>query len=318
MRRRRFLLTTAVAPALLLGTNEKLTHKQRIDRALTGKDVDRPPFTHWHHFGLTTPEEHAAETLRYHRDYRTDLVKVMSDFPYPKPAAERWYELKVEKNPFPQQIRALELIRDGLNGDAYFIETIFNPWNVAEKLSSKEEVLRLKQENPKALMQALEVITESEINHAKLATRTGVSGFLVSVANANAKELSPEDYQKFSAPFDKKFLEATKGAKLNFLHLHWEPAYVDLFQSFPAPVINFSQHVSGVQMGDVRSKYPSAVLAGGIDEVHYRELTPAQLKQQADAARAAAGPKFILTPGCSVPNDSKPEELSRLPQLLGA
>ena len=36
------------------------------------------------------------------------------------------------------------------------------------------------------------------------------------------------------------------------------------------------------------------------------------------AAAKAAGPKFILTPGCSVPNDSTPAELSRLPEALGA
>jgi hypothetical protein len=30
-------------------------------------------------------------------------------------------------SPFPEQLRALELIRDGLRGQAYFVETIFNP-----------------------------------------------------------------------------------------------------------------------------------------------------------------------------------------------
>jgi hypothetical protein len=53
-------------------------------------------------------------------------------------------------------LRALEPIREGLRGRAYFVETIFNLWNVAEKMSSPEEVLRLKQENPKALEAALE------------------------------------------------------------------------------------------------------------------------------------------------------------------
>ena len=35
--------------------------------------------------------------------------------------------------------------RDGLGGRAYFIETIFNPRNIAGKLSSKEAVLQLKE-----------------------------------------------------------------------------------------------------------------------------------------------------------------------------
>ena len=103
-------------------------------------------------------------------------------------------------NPFPDQIRALELIRQGLNGDAYFIETIFNPFNVAEKLSSKEEVRRLKDDNPQALLDALDVITQSEINHAKRAISTGARGILLAVANANSKELSVADYARFNAP----------------------------------------------------------------------------------------------------------------------
>ena len=211
----------------------------------------------------------------------------------------------------------LELIRDGLNGSAYFIETIFNPFNVAQKLSSKEEVLRLKQENPQALLDALDVITKSEINHAKRALAAGASGFLYSVANANAQELSPADYEKFSRPFDKRFLEALSSARLNFLHLHVEPPYLSQFRDFTAPIINYSLHVSHIPMAEVRRQFPSWVIAGGIDEVNYRKLSSEDIRRQWQSAAQAAGRKFILTPGCSVPNDSAPQELSRLPKLLG-
>ena len=124
-----------------------LSRKERIDRALRGAVVDRQPFSFWQHFRLAAAEAHAEATLDFHRRYRTDLVKVMSEFPYPKPAG-KWYDLKPEANPFPQQIRALELIRDGLQGKAYFIETVFNPWRVAQKLSSNAEVRKLKEEMP--------------------------------------------------------------------------------------------------------------------------------------------------------------------------
>ncbi len=303
-----------IASLALAGT--ALDRKQRVDRALQGKDVDRTPFSLWHHFGLKTPEEHATATLEFHRNYRTDFVKVMSDFPYPQPNG-KWYEPRVEANPFPRQLRALELIRQGLNGDAYFIETVFNPWNVAEKLSSKEELNRLRAEQPQKLLDALDVITQSEINHVKLALKTGASGILVSVANANRQELSPEDYRKFSEPFDRRIIAAAAVAPLTMLHLHVEPAYLDFFQGFKAPIINYSDAVSGIPVATVRSRF-SEVIAGGIDEVHYRELDTAKLRAQYESARKAAGAKFILTPGCSVPNDSSPVELARLPQLLGA
>jgi uroporphyrinogen-III decarboxylase len=314
MRRRNFFL----APAILAAASNRarLTYKQRVDRALEGAEVDRPPFTFWHHFGLQTSEAHAQATLEFQRTYHTDLVKVMSDFPYPKPAG-KWFDLKPEPNPFPQQIRALELIRDGLQDQKYFIETIFNPWTVAQKLSSESELLKLKEEKPQVLLDALDVITQSEIMHAKLALAKGASGVLLAVANPNAQGLSPEDYTKFSAPFDKRILEAVTGAKLNFLHLHIEPAYLGLFHGFPAAVFNYSQEVSGIALAEVRQHY-AGVIAGGIDEVNYRKLSPAELKTQGEAASKAAGGKFILTPGCSVPDDSTNDELARLPQAVGA
>src|SRR5437868_12414400 len=154
MLRRNFLTCAAASSARVAFGRAALSRKERVDRALAGQEVDRPPFTFWHHFGLKTAETHATRTLEFHRLYHTDLVKVMSDFPYPKPSG-RWYELKVNPDPFPDQIRALKLIRDGLNGDAYMIETVFNPWNVAQKLSSKEELLHLKDQNPQAVLDAL-------------------------------------------------------------------------------------------------------------------------------------------------------------------
>jgi uroporphyrinogen decarboxylase len=318
MLRRDFLRTAAASLALPLAAQNALTSKQRVDRAMAGQDVDRPPLSLWHHFGLTNAEAHATRTLEFHRAYHTDMVKVMSDFPYPKPAG-KWYELKSEDNPFPDQLRALELIRKGLNGEAYMIETVFNPWNVAQKLSSKEEVLRLKDEKPQALLDALTVITDAEIRHAKRAYAAGASGVLFSVANALHAEMSVEDYKKFSAPFDKRLLDGVSGAAPhNILHLHVEPPYLATFHNFHAPIINYSMHVSGIAIADVRKQFPSWVIAGGIDEVNYRKLTPEEIGRQWHAAAQAAGRKYILTPGCSVPNDSTPEELSRLPRLVGA
>src|SRR5204862_3227729 len=99
------------------------------------------------------------------------------------------------------QIRALNLIRAGLNGEAYFVETIFNPWNVAEKLSSPKEVMELKESNPKALHGALHAIAESEANHAKKAISAGAVGVFLAIANAQAGIMSRDHYRDFGAPY---------------------------------------------------------------------------------------------------------------------
>lgn len=314
--RRTFLWAAAAAVSC---TSPKLTHKDRVDRTLRGADLDRPPFSFWYHFGLEghPPEHHAEATLDFHRKFRTDLVKVMSDFPYPRPAGN-WWELREEKNPFPEQIRALEIIRDGLAGSAYFIETIFNPWNVAEKLSSRQAVLQLKEERPQALTAALEVISRSEANHARRALEAGAVGIFLAIANADPSVLSEQDYARFSEPFDQAILDAARGAPLNTLHLHGEHPYLDHFyRGWSATVIHYSAHGAGVPLAEVRSKF-GGVLMGGIDERKFRTASEAELRAQWQAAQEAAGNRFILAPGCSVPDETPDEEMMRLVRVLGA
>jgi uroporphyrinogen decarboxylase len=313
--RREFLYLTGAAAAL--GATAPLTSKQRVDRALEGKDVDRTPFSFWHHFGLEKlpGDRQAQATLEFHRQFRTDLVKVMSDYPYPKPDGN-WYNLKVINKPFPEQLRALELIQDGVRGRAYFVETIFNPWTVAEKLSSKEEVLRLKTENPQALQTALEVIAESEANHARHAVGLGAAGIFLAIANAQDGVLTQDDYAKFSEPFDRLILEAASGAPLNILHLHGDKVYLDRFiKGWPAAAINYSNFGTGRTVAAMRSTYDGVLLAG-LDEQNFRQLSEADMRKQWDMASEGAGKRFILTPGCSVPNESTNEESMRLVRVV--
>lgn len=317
--RRTFLLATAASIATVAKAAH-LSSKERVGRAVNGtRAPDRAPFSFWHHFGLEKegPDSHARATIAFHRQFHTDLVKVMSDFPYPKPAG-KWFELTVQENPFAPQIRALELIRDGVGNDAYFVETIFNPWNVAEKLSSPQEVQHLRQENPKALADALDVIARSEANHARKAIAAGASGIFLAVANAQPEFLSEDDYAKWSEPYDRMVLDAVKDAPLNILHLHGDHVYLNHFaKPWPAQAINYSVHGTGVPFLELRESYKGTLL-GGLDEKNFRTLNDNELKAEWRRAQQQAGTRFILTPGCSVPNDSTDAELSRLVNVLGA
>ena len=312
---RRKLLLGAVA-ATQAQSKSKLTSKERVDRALRGEDVDRAPFTFWHHFGLEKypGDRQAAATLEFHRKFHTDLVKVMSDYPFPKPPG-KWHESRVDDNPFPEQIRALELIGQGLEGRAYFLETIFNPWNVAEKLSSKEAVLRLKAEKPQALLDALETIAESEAMHARKALAAGAAGIFLAIANAQDGIMTQADYARFSEPFDRLILQAAASAPLNTLHLHGDKVYLDRFYKWPAAAINYSNHGTRQSVADMRGKY-AGVIMSGLDETNFRKLSAAQMKKQFETAQQGAGKRFILAPGCSIPNDTTAEEMLRLVKLV--
>jgi len=309
--RRRFLagMAAAAAPAILRGS--PMSSRERVDAVLRGDDSDRLPFSFWHHFlDKDKPgEAHARMTLEFHRKFRTDLVKVMSDYDYQPNSPD---------NPFPRQIHALEMIRDGLAGEAYFLETVFNPYKVAENLSSPAAVRALIEKDPQKLLDTLEGIARAESNHARRAAQAGAAGIFLAIANAEPQVMSEAEYAKFSEPFDRMVLRAVDGLPLNTLHLHGDKVYLDRFwKGWPATAVNYSTFTTGVPMSEARAKF-SGVLMGGLDEVNYRKLTADDLRRQWQTAQQQVGRGLILTPGCSVPNDSSDAELSRLPDLLGA
>ncbi|MEO8027695.1 MAG: uroporphyrinogen decarboxylase family protein [Bryobacteraceae bacterium] len=306
LNRRQFLFTAGVAA---YAAPAALTSRERVDRALAGKDVDRSPFSFWYHFldEAKPGAAHAASTLAFHRRFHTDVIKVMSDYKFPKGA---------KINPYPEQIKALEIIHKEVGKSAHFLETAFNPWNVAEKMSSPKDVLKMKAEKPQQLLDLLESIAKAEADHAKRAIAAGASGIFLAIANAQPEILPPADYARFSEPFDRMMLDAVNSAPMNTLHLHGDHVYLDRFYSgWPTSVVNYSTHGTHVKMTDARAKF-SAVLMGGIDEVNYRKLDKATLKSQWASARKAVGPKFILAPGCSVPNDSTDAEMLRLTEVV--
>ena len=343
MNRRKFLSTSAATATLALARpvfgkkagSATLTHKQRVDRALRGQDLDRPPFTFYHHYKRPSAQLEAQDHLEFHRTYHTDIVKVMNDFDYPQSTTGRWYELKPLDSPFPDQLATLRFVRDGLDGDAYFIDTIYGPYMTAmilfqsqpqfANLRKSEDVEdaqikslhEFQQQNPDAWHSALEAITQSTISHIRHTKDIGTSGALVSIFNAESKFGSVADYERNSRPYDKRVFDALADTKLSVLHLHYlERQYLDQFKDFNAPVIQYSVKTSGIPIADVREQY-SQPIAGGVDEIDFEKLTIPEMRTQWTEARKEAGAKYIAAPGCSVPNSSTPEELARFPRSLG-
>jgi uroporphyrinogen decarboxylase len=339
LNRRQFISAMAAVTAMTAvpsssASPTRLTHKQRVDRALRGEDVDRPPFSLWHHYTRPTAQLEAQDHLEFHHRYDTDFVKVMNDFDYPRSTTGKWYELQPLKTPYPQQLRTLELIRDGLEGDAYFIDTLYGPYMTAMLLLAAEPEFAAKKgsedrtdvinrihsfqkENPSAWEGAMEAITQSTINHIRSSQEIGCSGTLVSIFNATSKFGSVSDYERYSRPYDKRVLAALADTKLTLLHLHTlERPYLDQFQDFDAPVINYSVKTSGIPVADVRKAYSQAI-AGGVDEVDFDHLTTEEIRKQWMLAREQAGSKYIITPGCSVPDASTSAELARMSSAVG-
>ena len=331
---RRRLLTSAACSSLfyaqtrLLGSKTQMSKGERVKAALQGEKVDRLPFTFWHHFGLEKlpGDKHAEATVAFYRKYDVDLLKVMSDYPYPLPegvekisSLEDWQKLEPLKNPFPEQIRALRLINKEIKGQGPFVETIFQSWTVAEKLATKKDVMYLKEQDPKLLRRVLRTISESQANHARAALDAGASGIFLAVAAADAFVTDPQEYLKLVRESDLMILDSTRDrSHLNILHIHGKKPHLEMLITYPVQVMNYSVSDTGMDLVAARRKF-TGTLMGGLSEGRLAAETSEEIAAEIrEIERSMQKRRFILAPGCSVPKDITDEPLSTIRTIVQA
>ena len=294
---------------------------RKVDRVLSGLEVDCPPVSLWYHFGVQhgSGRQFADITLEYFDYYDFDFLKVMNDIFYPPPAGleaiasaddlKRLGPLNVE-SVWEQQFKSLELISAKLQGQAYFIDTVFDPWQTIRRGMAGEHIQALMDSAPDALLGALEVVTDNLINYCQRSLAIGSAGIFLSVA-AGAEIITRQEFLTFVKPFAARVLEAVAGrAKMNTVHIHGEELFFEDALDFPADVFSWwDRGPKGPSLQWVKERIPGCVM-GGIDQKIVSRRTPAFLKQHiAEGIRMGGRTRFLLAGGCSIDTWVYPKSL---------
>ena len=291
---------------------------ERVRATLTGRPVDRSPFTVWYHFGTqhAPPEQTAQVHLGFFAAYDFDFLKVMNDYDYPMPEGmevmatpadlKRLTPFDVTRTPLGNQLKVIEIIARELKGRALFVDTLFNAWNTIRRNLVKEALPILMAEHPQELLEALKIINQNLIQYALASLDRGSAGIFFSVP-ATAESLTMEQYERFMRPFDLEFFKAIKGkGEMHILHAHGEKLYFDRLLDYPVQAISWADLNGGPTIAEARKK-TSLTLVAGIDHVKFPNMSAKLVRDQVKAASAHAGnTRFILAPGCSIPTYSYP------------
>lgn len=294
---------------------------ERVLDSLKGREVDRPPFSFWYHFGLQhlPGAKHAEAEIEFYRAYDLDFLKVMNDYPYPMPDGleaieteadwKRLEPLDSSDSCWQEQLSALSIINDAIGKEALFIETIFSPWTTARKLAGKGRFVEARQKHPEAVLAGLNHIATSLADYATEALTRGAAGIFLSLGAATHDCLSIEEYEVWGRPFDMKILDAVRDAPFNVLHIHGNRIHFDSLIDYPASAFNWSHFATEPSLEQGRARSGKAVM-GGIDEATAYYLTPPEMRKQVAASIKQAGTRsLIVSPGCSVPTDTPAETL---------
>lgn len=308
-----------------------MNHWQRVEAAIAGEPVDRPPVSLWRHFPNDDqdPEKLARHMIDWQRRFDFDVVKFMPSGTYGvedwgavsayggqpngarsvvKPAVMRtddWLaivDLDVRKGSYRRQNDALAMTAKALDGSVPILQTVFSPLTTARKLSTERLFADLRR-HPDVLERALRVITGVTIRFALDAIDSGAHGMFFASQLSSYRLLSQQEYERFGTAFDLQVFAAVKGkARFNMLHVHGDDIMFDLLATYPADMLNWHDRTAGPNLRAGVAGFPRMVV-GGIDE--HGTLMQGDLRaierEVRDAIEQTGGRRLMLGPGCVVP-----------------
>jgi len=293
-----------------------------VDRVLAGEPVERPPLSLWYHFGVQHGDgpRFAELALDSFRHYDFDFLKVMNDYFYPMPEGldavrngadlARVARFDAGDSPWREQFRALEVISAELEGEAYFLDTVFDPWNTLKRALAGEHIGVLMDREPEAVQEALGVITENLIAYCLRSLDIGSAGIFLSVP-ASREFMTREQFLTFGKPFASRLLEAvSRRGRMNVAHIHGDALYFDDCLDFPAQVFNWwDRGPGGPSLSSVKERIPGCVM-GGIDHKIVTRKTRSFLREHVREGKTLGGKdRFFLANGCSIDASVNPRAI---------
>ena len=324
-----------------------MTKLERIQAVLKRQPTDRPPYAFWRHFPEVDRSAAglAQATLRFHERYGSDFLKVTpaggyavvdwgcveSDEVMPDghrgcarhgvTTPEDWKRvrpIKMESTGWAEHLESIIRCVVDRRIDCPTMPTVFSPLSLARKLSGDRLGYDLK-ENPQAVTDALEAITETILAFAEACFREGAEGFFYSVQAASTAFHSEAEYARFGEPYDRRILEAVRPkSKLTILHCHGEQLMFDRLAALPADAWNWDDRRAGPSLADGKARVSGAVIGGLEQWTTLKEGPPEKAQAEAqDAIAQTSGTGLILGAGCVLVNGTSDGVLVDLIKSIG-
>ena len=233
-------------------------------------------------------------------------------------SADDWLKIKpldISKGSYGEQLRAVELIKDGLDGKLHFFQTIFSPLSVAADLSKSDKAFAKLMDFGANLESALESITNTLEAFVDKLMNLGITGIYFATTEwATRKNITEEQYLRYGKPYDFRVLAKAKSAEMNILHVCMEFNLLPLFKDYPFDILSWNKFEPGNLDFAQADKIFSQPFVGGVD--HLNTLirgTPNDVTSQIRESLADAGEHpLVLAPGCTMKLNTKAENIRAL------
>lgn len=310
-----------------------MTSRERVDSALRGESVDRPPVSFWGHFyhRESSARDLVDATLEFQKHHRWDWVKLNPRKHYhvepwgvryrysgvvnEKPVLESWPIHEPEdwdvtrtlpnRDAFDEQIEAVRLMKRGLPRDVPLIETVFTPLAVLGEMVETPAVLkRHLASHPDRVRAALEAVTSVYEGFVREILAAGADGlFFATVDWASRDWMSSDEYRSWARPYDLRILKAAAGAPMNVLHVCKSRNLLLDLSDYPVAAFSWAAtDPTNASFADAIPRLSAAVMGGISQDDSLQKPTPeAALEELRQGLDQTGGKRWLVAPGCSIP-----------------
>lgn len=300
---------------------------QRVQAALAGKEVDRPPISLWKHYPAVDqdPLLLARAHVEFQEKFDFDFIKLTpfelycvqdwgcqikffcteteSPIVYRQAIqhANDWRRLEVlpaTVGTWGKQLLLTRHTKALAKPDVPIVQTIYSPLTVARKLAG-DRVIHDLREYPAILHKALEIITETTIDFVKNNIAAGASGIFFATACANYDFMTIPEYHEFGERYDLEILRAASNAWFNILHIHGSRIMFDELLHYPVHALNWHDSHEYPPLRRARAITDLCII-GGLDESGaICNGTPYQVVEEVSTFLSETNLRGVMVgPGC--------------------
>jgi uroporphyrinogen decarboxylase len=321
---------------------------ERVQAALRGDPVDRPPYGFWTHLpGIDLdPVRLADTTAAFAARYDLDFVKSMPNGLYcvedwgcacdysdiarggvarvTRPAvttAADWRTLRpvdVTQGSFGRELDHLARLVGLVGPDIPVLATVFSPLTIAAKLSNGAHRAHAAAD-PDAFCAGLEVLAQVTGDFARAAMARGCAGAFFATQDATPAAFDPAAYRRFGAHYDDPVLRAMRdaGGWFNVLHMHGEDILFDALRDYEITALNWHIGETAPSIGAYRAGGGAKPIVGGLVRNHLTQRDDAAVRADIERTIAETGGRGILiAPACVIRHPVDEGTLARAAALI--
>lgn len=304
-----------------------MTRRNQLQAVLEGKEPDGLGSIFWKHFGVDEKQGEAARRAHDQWISATDpvFVKVMNEALYPHSqeftSAADWDSVEPYPTTHTLFTAQKELVADmvaayrdthhvlatvhGVTASAYHARG-----GGAEYEEKRGQLTAALRENEELVGAKFRTIGESLLAQVEELMALGIDGVFLAALGGEGSNFTDEEFARHIRPHDLAILEAVgRAGGIRYLHICKEDIVLDRYDGYPVEIVQVAEHLNGIALDELRTRFPGAVIVGGVDNMDpYFTTADGSAEELAAAAAASISDtaRFIVGADCSLPDSTDP------------